>query len=50
MAHRFASKPDRPGALDAALSAFRRDGVRVIDYWRQDGHWVFKIAAPKVAA
>lgn len=50
MAHRFASKPDRPGALDSALAVFQRDGVRVLGYWRQAGYWVFKLVAPKVAA
>lgn len=40
--HDYSSVRDKPGALDKTLRRFKEAGVKVIGFWREDGHWVFK--------
>lgn len=48
--HRFVAFPEKKGSLDACLSALKAKGAHVLDYYRKDGQWVFKLAMPAVAA
>ena len=48
--HRLVAFPDKKDALGACLRALKEKGARVLDYWRQDGQWVFKLSMPKVTA
>lgn len=43
--HRYVRIPDGEGELSKQLDAFRADGVRVLDYDRRWGSWVFKVMA-----
>jgi hypothetical protein len=45
--HRYVRVLDRVGALDAELLHFRELGVRVLDYGRRWGFWIFKTMAPQ---
>jgi hypothetical protein len=42
--HRLVAFPDKKGSLDACLRALRGKGARVLDYWRRDGQWIFKLS------
>lgn len=48
--HQFVTVKDKRGALDAVLAGFARRGVKVLDYWREDGQIRFKLSAPKAVA
>jgi len=48
--HRYYRTPDREGALSAELMHFQDIGVKVLDYDRRWGFWIFKTMAPKDAA
>lgn len=41
--HRFVAFPDQKGALDMCLTALKAKGAHVLDYYRKDGQWVFKL-------
>jgi hypothetical protein len=40
-AYRFGS------SLDKQLTKFKRDGRKVLDFWRVDGRWMFKLMAAR---
>lgn len=44
--HRYIRVNDGDGQLNRALLKFREDGVKVLDYDRRWGFWVFKTMAP----
>ncbi len=37
----------KPGTLGVALEKFKADGVKVLDFWRSGGRWVFKTMEPR---
>ena len=37
----------KPGSLDDALAKLKAQGRKVIDFWLAQGHWVFKVMAPR---
>lgn len=49
MKSRLVAFPDKKGSLDMCLTKLKEKGVKVVDYWRQDGQWIFKVSTPKVA-
>ena len=46
--HKLVTFPDKKGSLDACLSALKSKGAKVLDYYRRDGEWVFKLSVPVV--
>ncbi len=46
--HKLVSFPDKKGTLDKCLTALKAKGAKVLDYYRRDGQWVFKILVPVV--
>jgi hypothetical protein len=45
--HKYIRVLDQEGALDKKLLEFRELGVKVLDYGRRWGFWVFKTMAPQ---
>ncbi len=43
--HRYIRVPDVEGRLSKQLDEFREAGVRVLDYGRRWGSWIFKTMA-----
>lgn len=46
--HRFVGFPESKGSLDACLRALKERGAHVLDFYRRDGQWVFKLSVPVV--
>ncbi len=56
--HEFASVREVPApppfyayafgsSLDKQLTRFQREGVKVLDFWRTGGRWMFKLMAER---